>query len=332
MRILICTWNIPGYAPNELFDYLRAEDYHVQKISAPAKHERRFIPGVSHFQNMKQIVEEAYGYYDIAIAPDPAYVYALDHLKRKGQVGKVIYWRLDYFPKKYPEPFNQAYQFVERHALSSPDEIWSIADPEIPLISESLGEANFKTILVPYLLPKVVKGNNDERKTAAMWMGPDLDESRPLCIQAAAQLANAFPFEFDIADYSIDQYRVDDDKLAFMLGRAKVGLSPYQPEEFPGRTQSKYFCDASRVRRFLSFGVPVVTTDVAPTHTTLVQEKCGYICDWTAESIEEGIRYCLENFDELSENAIKAANKYTYGNWFTEHKVLDPHRLGLDLL
>lgn len=323
MRILITSWNVPGYAPNVLFDFLRSRDYDVQKITAPAKHERRFIPGISHLQNIRQIHSEAKGYYDIAIAPDPAYVYALNSLKRKGIIGKVIYWRLDFYPKKYPGPLNQAYQALERYALESCDEVWSISDPEIPLIHQSLGKATSKTIYVPYLLPHTVESDNSERGRVTMWMGPDLDNSRLLCEEATRSLN----IEFNIADYSIDQYRVSDDKLTFMLHRARVGLSPYRPDV--NKQSSKYYCDASRIRRFLASGIPVVTTRVAPTHTTILEEKCGIVCPWDTESIKSGIEYCLENFDELSANAIKAANKYTYSNWFSEYKVLDPSRLSV---
>ncbi len=328
MRILICSFTTSGYVPNELYNYLRSKDYDVHCIACPAKHERRFIPGWSHLENLRQIEREAYGYYDIAIAPDPAFVISINRLKKKGMVGKTIYWRLDYYPKKYREPINQAYQKLEQYALSSPDEIWTIADPEIPLIQESLGDALSKTILVPYLLDTVPSSDESLRDTFVMWMGPDLDDSRPLCIEATKSLG----VPFIICDYSIDEYRVGEDQLASYLRQAMVGLSPYQPEEVPGKTQPKYYCDASRIRRFLTYGVPVVTTAVAPTHTTLVNEHCGYICDWTPESVTKGIEYCLENFDELSRNAFEAAKRYTYDSWFLEHKVLDPTRLGIDIL
>ncbi len=322
MNILICSFDTPGYAPNELHKYLLGQDHGIHIISCPAKHNRAFIPGYSHWQNIKYVQEKAVGYYDIAIAPDPAFMVSLVNLRDRGIIGKAIYWRLDYYPRKYPEPFNQAYQALERYALNHADEIWSISDPEIPIIARSLQDSISKTIHVPYLMSNSLQKTDRVRST--LWMGPDLDTSRVLCEEAVKRV----DIEFNIADYSIDEFRISDDKLAFFLNRAMVGLSPYRPE----KKSPKYFCDSSRIRRFLSYGVPVVTTDVAPTHTTLINEHCGFICEWNTESVEEGINYCLENFDELSRNALLAAEKYTYERWFSDHKILDPSRLNINIL
>lgn len=317
-RILVSTFRTPGYAPNELITYLltkRSQDYQTFVAQVPAKHERRFIPGFSHYSNMKSVAKQAVrisGTFDLAVGPDPAFVLGLKSLRETGIVEKVIYWRLDYYPKyRY---MNKLYQGLEEEALKTADEIWSIADPELPHVRSSLSEHLHKVKYVPYLLHlNQVQDRVDPhtRSDIAMWMGPDLDSSRPFCEEATSKLG----VDFITADYSIKKYRLSQEVLNNLLQQVKVGISIYRPEQ----NSPKYFCDASRIRRFLANGVPVITTNVAPTHTTIKEENCGVVCDFNTPSISVAIRYCLNSFEELSSNAYKAAERYTFENWFNEH-------------
>lgn len=325
MKILVITMSTPGLATNELTQYLQDKtDHDVRGIACPAKHERRFIPGWAHWQNMAQVSTQGRrfasgGAFDLAIGADPAMVLALHALRKDGAVKRVAYWRLDYYPRKYPYPFDCIYQWLERRALALADEIWSIADPSLPQIQASLSEHLFKVKHVPYLLheEQVQVEDNSQRRNMALWMGPDLDGSRPLCIEAAKQAG--VPLE--IADYSIDQYRRTSEELDRLLRQAKVCVAPYKPVK--NMKASKYYCDASRIRRALAYGVPVVTTAVAPTYKTVLDRNAGYISDWNAGGIQRGIESCLLCFDERSFRARQAADAYTFERWFPEHEILN---------
>lgn len=320
MRILVCSFTTPGYAPNELVKYLARTKHTYQLIQAPAKHERWFIPGVSHMGNIRQIGKEAIGDFDLAIAPEPSMMLAINELKKAGRVGGSVYWRLDYFPHKYPGPFNTGYQWLENHALETADQIWSIADPELPHVAESLGRPAKH---VPYLLLDRPHITLEKRDHSSFWMGPDLDGSR---MEAAAG-AKAAGIPFIVADYNDAKLRMSNIELHTQLDRTKVGIALYRPDRWkPSPTayrSSKYFCDSSRIRRFLAHGVPVVTTDVAPTIRTLGDYAAGYVmptCD--PAQVKKGIEYCLERFEELSENAYRAAAAFTYPAWFESHDLI----------
>lgn len=322
-KVLIATFNTPGYAPNELIAYLiskRHHDIETFRASVPAKHERRCIPGLSHWSNMQSVIKQArrtQEHYDVAIGPDSTLVLALCKLRDLGLVDKVTYYRLDYYPYYHNRLLNTLYQKTEKAALKLADEIWTISSPKLPYVAENLQEHLYKVKYVPYLLHLDRVQNRVDpqaRQNRALWIGPDLDNSRPLCQIAAGMVG----IPFTIADYSIDKYRLEDPDLEIALRTAKVGLAVYKPEP----RSSKYYCDASRIRRFLAYGVPVVTTPVAPTHTTLIEGNCGYICEFDNNDVARGISYCLEHFEELSDNAYKAAEKYTFENWFSKNPNL----------
>lgn len=319
MNILILSSTIPGYAPNELHKYLRgATSHQIDLIQSPAYYERKSIQVLSYIENIKKIkreVKELDTHWDIVIAPDPASVSAACNLRKKDIVDKVIYWRLDYHSLKYQGLLNKVYQYAEEKARITADQIWSIADPSLPRIEKSLGTTIKKTIHVPYLLHDMPVFH-EEREDFALWMGPDLEESKGLCWDATRKLG----LKLEVCDYSVERFRKSEDELESLLKVARVGLSPYKPHY--QKKGSKYYCDSSRIRRFLAYGVPVVTTDVAPTHTTLIEENCGSVVQWSVKGLIEGLQYCLDNFDELSKNALKAAKEYTFQQWFPYHQIL----------
>lgn len=326
-KVIVTTYSTPGYAPNELLQYLRekrSEDIDAASIIVPAKHERKFVPGLSHIENYKTTISstkylyERKGRFDIAIGSDPIFALALSSLRSKGFVTKVVYYRLDYYPVFHNNKFlNPIYQKLEQLALRAVDEIWSISDPNLLHIGQTLNGQLHKVKYVPYLLHQSEVENYVDpstRSNIVLWVGPDLDESRPLCVEATKKL----DIPFVIADYSIDKYRLTQNELIAALRKVKVGLAPYKPEP----QSPKYFCDASRIRRFLAYGVPVITTPVAPTYKTIDTEDCGYISDWSTTSIMKGINYCINNFERLSGNAYKAARKYTFESWFSRYPDL----------
>jgi len=323
MKILICSFTTPGYAPNELAEYLTSETGHqVRLVQCPAKHERRFIPGWSHYQNFRQIInpvieEIANGgeHFDIAIGPDPIFALACISLQKQGLVGRSIYWRLDYYPSfKY---LNFVYQILEQTVRKKVDTIWSISDPSLSHVKRSLSGTLTKTIHVPYLMHKRQMSRRVDittRRNACLWMGPDLDGSRELCTAACLSLG----MKLYIADYSNPKLRVSQETLDLYLRECSIGLSPYSPEP----KSPKYYADVSRIRRFLAHGMPVVTTSVTPTSKTIVDYNAGSICDWTADSIADSIQDCRANFEEMSNNAYDAAQHYTYEDWFGSRTLL----------
>ncbi len=298
----------PGYAPSYLADYLEAlPDYEVVRVVHPNKFHRDgrepFIPIYSHWINAKLTREQVVGQFDVAIAPDPSLIWALKSFRKSGQIKKLIYWRLDYYPYKYPMPLNTLYQMSER-AAQNVDEVWSMADPNDEKVAYSLRTVRASTLIryVPFLQPKMPKISEMERINQAIWMGPDLDQSRYMA-ESASRFAE---IDFFLADYSSTGTWLSDEELANELSKSKVGIALYRPF----KKSFKYYSDPSRIRTSLAYGLPVVTTKVAPLWKELEECEAGFAPDWNTVRMEYAIRKCINNFSQMSKNALELASQY----------------------
>jgi hypothetical protein len=316
MKILIATIDIPGYVPSMYGEWLKENTEHdITIISCPSKYQRqnreKFVPIASHFINTLDILRKAKGKFDIAIAPDPALVLGLWPHRLKGDIKKLIYWRLDYWPKKYSWPFDWTYHVSENNSLKMADEIWSIAPLDNTRVINSLNGNIKKTLHVPYLMhyiPQDLGELENPRSDQVIWIGTDRDESTKLALKAI-ELSGV---DLVHADYSRDETRVTDQELRQILSTSKVGLVIYNPEP----KSCKYYCDPGRLHHYLAYGLPVVMTRVAPIWRDIISSGAGIDVDYTPESISQGINYCIRNFDQMSQAALQLTREYTFWSDF----------------
>ncbi len=307
-RILIVTMQTPGYAPSYLADYLdKLPGYEVVRVIHPNKFHRDgrepFIPIYSHWINAKLTRAQVVGNFDIAIAPDPSLIWALKSFRKSGQIKKLIYWRLDYYPYKYPGPLNTLYQMSER-AAQNVDEVWSMADPEDERVAHSLRTVRDSTLIryVPFLQPKMPEISDVIREDQAIWMGPDLDDSRPMGEWAS----KSADIDFFLADYSSTGTWLSEQELADELSKSKVGIALYRPF----KKSFKYYSDPSRIRTSLAYGLPVVTTKVAPLWRELEEREAGFAPEWKHMNMEWAVREAVRKFPAMSKNALEMARDY----------------------
>ncbi len=309
----------PGYAPTYLAEYLENSGHNVYKIVHPNKFHRgsreKFIPIYSHWKNalntraqfrgLRDVAFKEYGtlHFDVAIAPDPSLIWALKPFRRDGSIKKLIYWRLDYYPNKYPGVFNSVYQHSERRAQEV-DEVWSIADPKLDHVLDTLtSKADIK--YVPFLLPHSPVEYQGARKNQAIWMGPDLDNSRTTAKEGVLRAGASFL----VADYSSTRTWLSDDDLDHELNTSKVGIALYRP----GDPAFKPWSDPSRIRTSLAHGLPVVTTKVAPVWKEIQNREAGVaISELEVNRVDIAVHYILDHFEEMSANAYALAKDYTF--------------------
>ncbi|KKN71323.1 hypothetical protein LCGC14_0422330 [marine sediment metagenome] len=310
---------MPGYAPALIVDWLREQGHNVEVVYNPSKSTRgqreKFFPIYSHWLNTKHLIRTTKLLarklpeleFDLAIAPDTALALGIVALKRKRLVKKTVYWRLDYYPKKYPGPANWIYQAAEALALVWSDEIWSISSLLDKKVRKSLKRHLKKTIHVPYLLPKIPNlWPTDLRKDTVVWLGTDLDggESRYLAQTAVARAAVIGKdyrrgVGLTVADYSNPNYVQTEEQLQKTLDTAKIGLAIYKPE----KGSCKYYSDPGRIKHYLAHGLPVIVTKVAPIWRQIDLKGAGIVVEWDPDSIAEAINIILTNWGWYSKNA-----------------------------
>ena len=281
MRFLVPAHNLDALCINVVARWLASQGHDVQQVLHPHRYGRRFIPGASHARNMANVWTHVRGRYDVAIAADPTLVLALLPLRRLGIVKRIIFWRIDWYPRKYPSLMQRAYLLVDR-AAELADEVWTIyPDP--------------KFRRVPYLLEASAITDGLPRERRAVFAGPDLDGSLPLAREAAALAGVGLA----TPSYETAARMLPEPEFRALLASSMVGLALYKPDPL----SSKQYSDPGRIKHYLACGLPVVTTRVAPVWRELVERDAGIACDYTPESVAEAVRECMVRFPAMSQAA-----------------------------
>lgn len=84
--------------------------------------------------------------FSIFVGADPLNALAGLFLKKIGRVEKVVYYAIDYFPKRFKNPIlNWIYHFIDKLSVRYSDEIWNLS--ETMIIARKMGKK--KQFVVP---------------------------------------------------------------------------------------------------------------------------------------------------------------------------------------
>lgn len=100
----------------------------------------------------------------------------------------------------------------------------------------------------------------------------------------------------------------DDNKVNKIIDGCHIGLAPY-PQD---KSNVMYYSDPSKIKRYLSRGLPVITTDVFEFSSRITQFKAGVVIPYDKKQIIPSIAFLLKNYSAYSHNALLLARKYSY--------------------
>ncbi len=281
MKILLVHYNHPGHALAVVADFLRRQKHETTLRIPIATRKSQFKAGL-----VRQKV-------DLAISAEPFTIlnFLLSRLFFRS-IGKVIFWRIDYYPWRY----FWLSGLLNKICVLGADETWSMV--EFPPYK-----------YVPFLLaPKDYPKENREpriRENCVMWSGPDLSSALPEVQQAVDSLDGQV--KLVSSGFNRDKGKIQtlltEDVFLRQMCRAKVGLVLHKGRD-------KFYSDPSRAKRFLACGVPLVMTATFPFSREVSDSGAGVIVNCQADSIRHGISWCLSNFPSMSERAKILAKKY----------------------
>ncbi|MDP3988038.1 MAG: glycosyltransferase [Candidatus Levybacteria bacterium] len=101
----------------------------------------------------------------------------------------------------------------------------------------------------------------------------------------------------------------NQDKIHKIVSRWKIGLAPYQPV----KSNESYWGDPSKIKVYLSAGVPVLTTNVSYMAGEIKKEKAGIIIAYNKENdYINAIYKILTKIELYRKNALNLSLKYDY--------------------
>ena len=104
-------------------------------------------------------------------------------------------------------------------------------------------------------------------------------------------------------------YIKQENDIDAIIRNWSVGIATYIPED----SNPSYWTDPSKIKAYLSQGVPVITTSITTMSEELASHKAGIIIDYTRpEEFVNGVVKILKNQSFYKKRAHKLAEKYTY--------------------
>lgn len=107
-------------------------------------------------------------------------------------------------------------------------------------------------------------------------------------------------------------YIADDNKVNMIIDLSLIGLATYAPDE----SNVTHYTDPSKIKKYISRGLPVITTDVFEFSNEIVRHKAGVIIPYKKKYVIPSIQLILENYHEYSQNALTLAHKYLYSRLY----------------
>ncbi len=282
--------------------------------------------------------------FDIYFAADNFDAYIGLLLKKTGRVKEVVFYTIDYIPKRFKNPFlNFLYHYFDKQCLQNCKIVWNIS-PNMIAAREQFGGLKKEKYVTQLLVPQGIWHNRipkisieEKEKASIVFLGhlverQGLDlviEAMPLVRkkipQATLHIIGTGDFEeklkklvlklklSDVVTFS--GYIKDDKLIEEKLGYSTIAVAMYKPT--PGSLT--YFADPMKVKVYLSSGLPIVLTDVPPIAKDLAKKRCALLSLYKKEELAKNIILLLSNkklLAEYRENAIAYASEFDYNKIF----------------
>lgn len=273
---------------------------------------------------------------DWYIGVGPLNVIAGILLKMLGKVRRVVFYSIDFVPKRFMNPvLNSLYHTIEKWSVRQADVCWDVS----PRIQEGrvkfLRVKSYERLVVPIGVEKrnIAKENAKRNAYRLGFVGHLLEKQGvQLVLGALPAIAKRFPrVEFLVigggeykkpleqlaSDLGIagrvqfTDWVTDQRRVAKLLSGCIIGVAPYVPE---GESESNftYYADPTKIKTYLSAGLPVILTDVPYNARELEKKLCAIVIPSDVHALSAAVIRLLSNPKRL-DAMRRAALTYARG-------------------
>lgn len=276
--------------------------------------------------------------YDLCIACDNLSLVSVYILRRIGIIRKLVYYTVDYSPKRYSNFFlNSLYQKMDRLASRLSDVNWIAVENMITAKTQNglnlKRSAPFRVVPIGFNRDNIfIKPIDKINRFNLIFVGFLFEkQGLQLVIEALPKLIKKFPkvkliiigsgpYEAQIKKLvklrklesfvKFTGYINDHQKIVeFLNNNGGIGLATY----IPSIADYTYFADPSKIKLYLLCGLPVVTTKVPPIAKEIAKKKAGFVIDYTEQELINSLSTLLNNektYSKFRENTLKLAKSY----------------------
>lgn len=279
--------------------------------------------------------------YDICIAADNLNTTAAILLKKLGLLSKVVYYTIDYSPKRFDSRIlNTIYLFIDRWCCYHSDLVWSSsARMRNARIKTGLQNNRHSSEMIVHdgCHFNQIKRLSDNRvtKEKVVFMGhlvpnkgvdliikayklvlKKIPEARLIIVGGGSEeknlkmLAGKMKLQGKV---TFTGYLADHAQVEKTLSECGVAVAPYVPDP----NSFSFYSDVGKVKVYLACGLPVLITDVPEIAKEIRDNKAGMIIDYSESDLANKICELISNkktYFCYRKNAINMARNLDWDN------------------
>lgn len=260
-------------------------------------------------------------------------------LKKINIVKKTVFWVWDYYPPYHQNKIisfiRSIYWHFDKYCTVNSDKVIFLND-KLQNLRKDIGilpeNSNYKIIPIG-TNPGNFKNNNTKNIILGFLGVIKKSQGLDIIFDNANSLKKKFPnIKIEIIgngpDLSHFQYRAKKENLNVnffnfvpkeedienIISKWKIGLALYIPEE----GNVAYYGDPSKIKVYLSYGIPVITTNVFHFSDEIKKEKAGIVTEYNPDKLNYAILTILNNYNVYKKSAIALAQRYNYKKIYSE--------------
>ncbi|MBI5153353.1 MAG: glycosyltransferase [Parcubacteria group bacterium] len=255
-------------------------------------------------------------------------------LRKIGLVDTTIFWVWDYYPPKHKDKIvmlmRAIYWQFDMVALASDNVVF--LNTRLIELRKRIGalpkDKQYAVIPIGTNPRKTIQNRNTQHPLLSFIGVLKRSQGLDMVFDAAPQLTKKYPdLQLTVIGSGPDEsyfqkrakqtklittfhgYVEDEHQVANVLQAQHIGLALYMPDP----SNVSYFGDPSKIKDYLSFGVPVITTGVFAFSKEIVHARAGVVIEYgKLEELAKAIQTILSHYQLYSNNALTLAKKYRY--------------------
>lgn len=265
-------------------------------------------------------------------------------LKKLGKVKKVVYYNIDYTPKRFNNKvMNYIYHKIDKYCCYNADINWvgTTRTTEARINNGLKVSKMAKTVIVPdgnHSL-KIEKINNFNKNKSLVYVGYIMKKQGiDLVIESLSEIVKKMKnIKFIIVgtgDYDavlkkkVNELRLnkfiefkgfiaDDREVEKLVSQSSIGVATYTED----KDSFTYYSEAGKPKLYLGCGIPVILTNVPAIAVDIKKEKAGEVINYNKDQFVKAVLKILKDekaYESYKNSAVLLGNRFDWSNIFSK--------------